>query len=189
MGISRTETFKFYREHWDLFIDEFILRQKSVADKCEYKMTTEQRDAIRDVNNLKRTSITMRAGKGKTAVAAWLALTYTMLYNHSKVVVTSPVVDNVLWPEIEKWIKGSGMESVLQQTRNYIKQIDSADCEQRIYKRRPNSIMGACGIHAEHLLVICDETDSMPYEVLDAYNGALVCKDNKMVILNRGYTF
>jgi len=157
--------------------------------------TSYQRQAMVDVSEFRRVCYRGPHGIGKTALAAWLLLSFAATFEAAgedwKVVTTASAwrqLTHYLWPEIRKWSRRikwdllgvaemSGRKAGLlqQMLRGLHGEAFPVACTD------PSTIEGA---HADHLLYIFDEAKAIPAAVFDAAEGALSAGDSYAVALS-----
>ena len=113
-------------------------------------------------------SIRSGHGVGKTSCLSWLALWWIATHYHAKVVITAPTsaqLHDAFLPEAKSWLKQSPpafremfniksdrIELIADPERNFITAKTSR-------AEQPDALQG---VHADHVLLICDEASGVP---------------------------
>ena len=133
-------------------------------------------------------SIRSGHGVGKTSCLSWLALWWISCHYHAKVVITAPTsaqLHDALLPEAKAWLKqapeGFMDMFVIRSDRIEL----AADPERNFISARtsraeqPDALQG---VHAEHVLLICDEASGVPESVYEAAGGSMSALHASMVL-------
>lgn len=133
-------------------------------------------------------SIRSGHGVGKTSCLSWLALWWVVSHYHAKVVITAPTsaqLHDALLPEAKSWLKQSapafrGMFTVKAERIELL-----ADPERNFISARtsraeqPDALQG---VHADHVLLICDEASGVPEQVYESAGGSMASLHASMVL-------
>ena len=133
-------------------------------------------------------SIRSGHGVGKTSCLSWLALWWISCHYHAKVVITAPTsaqLHDALLPEGKAWLKQSpeGFRDMFVIRSDRIEL--AADPERNFISARtsraeqPDALQG---VHAEHVLLICDEASGVPESVYEAAGGSMSALHASMVL-------
>ena len=125
-------------------------------------------------------SIRSGHGVGKTSCLSWLALWWIATHYHAKVVVTAPTsaqLQDALLPETKAWLK--------QAPREYREMFNvkadrielAADPERNFISAKTSR-----AVHADHVLLICDEASGVPEQVYEAAGGSMSAHHATMVL-------
>tara|TARA_R110002020_G_scaffold7935_6_gene32593 strand:+ start:499 stop:1887 length:1389 start_codon:yes stop_codon:yes gene_type:complete len=176
---SYTETTLLLRQDPVLFV-EGILGAK--PDPWQAEVMREVAAGARGV------SIRSGHGVGKTSCLSWLALWWIGTHYHAKVVVTAPTsaqLQDALLPETKAWlkqapkdyrnlfnVKADRIELAADPERNFISAKTSR-------AEQPDALQG---VHADHVLLICDEASGVPEAVYEAAGGSMSAHHAAMVL-------
>lgn len=132
---------------------------------------------------LPRTAMKACKNPGKTAVLAWCAWWFLVVYPHPKVIATSISGDNLddgLWTEMAKWQNASPLlKAKFTWTASKIASNDHPETwymVARTWKKDANPEQQAetlAGKHADYILFILDEVGGIPQAVMVAAEAAL----------------
>ena len=133
-------------------------------------------------------SIRSGHGVGKTSCLSWLALWWISSHYHAKVVITAPTsaqLHDALLPEAKSWLKQSpeGFREMFTIRADRIELL--ADPERNFISARtsraeqPDALQG---VHADHVLLICDEASGVPESVYEAAGGSMSALHASMVL-------
>ena len=133
-------------------------------------------------------SIRSGHGVGKTSVLSWLALWWIGTHYHAKVILTAPTssqLQDALLPETKAWLKNSApdfrdmfsvkadrIELIRDPERNFISAKTSR-------AEQPDALQG---VHAENVLLICDEASGIPEQVYESAGGSMSALNACMVL-------
>ena len=133
-------------------------------------------------------SIRSGHGVGKTSCLSWLALWWIAVYYNAKVVITAPTsaqLHDALLPEAKSWlqqapegfremftVRADRIELLSDPQRNFISARTSR-------AEKPDALQG---VHAEHVLLICDEASGVPEQVYEAAGGSMSAHHATMVL-------
>lgn len=112
-------------------------------------------------------------GVGKTCLSAWAVL-WALWVRHATVPCTAPTqhqLEDVLWPEIQKWITRS---PVLSATMDWTaRRVRLVGTRAVAIARVANKPEGLAGFHADQLLYVIDEASGIPDVTMAVVDGAL----------------
>ena len=133
-------------------------------------------------------SIRSGHGVGKTSCLSWLALWWIAVHYNAKVVITAPTsaqLHDALLPEAKSWlqqapegfremftVRADRIELLADPQRNFISARTSR-------AEKPDALQG---VHAEHVLLICDEASGVPEQVYEAAGGSMSAHHATMVL-------
>jgi hypothetical protein len=133
-------------------------------------------------------SIRSGHGVGKTSCLSWLALWWIGTHHHAKVILTAPTsaqLQDALLPETKAWLKQSApdfrgmfnvkadrIELVADPERNFISAKTSR-------AEQPDALQG---VHADNVLLICDEASGVPEQVYESAGGSMSALNASMVL-------
>ena len=133
-------------------------------------------------------SIRSGHGVGKTSCLSWLALWWIGTHHHAKVVLTAPTsaqLQDALLPETKAWLKQSApdfrdmfvvkadrIELERDPERNFISAKTSR-------AEQPDALQG---VHADNVLLICDEASGVPEQVYESAGGSMSALNAAMVL-------
>ena len=133
-------------------------------------------------------SIRSGHGVGKTSCLSWLALWWIGTHYHAKVILTAPTsaqLQDALLPETKAWLKQSApdfrdmfnvkadrIELARDPERNFISAKTSR-------AEQPDALQG---VHADNVLLICDEASGVPELVYEAAGGSMSALNASMVL-------
>jgi phage terminase large subunit-like protein len=135
-----------------------------------------QFEVLCDVNNYPRTAVISGHGVGKTTIIAWLVIWWLVTRPMSRVVLVAPQFDRqvrgVNFAEIRRWVRRAKIPLPLevQSGRVLVNGYGSEWSASGVPATEPDRIEG---VHADHVLLICDETKGIPQAVYDALQGML----------------
>lgn len=127
----------------------------------------------------RRIAVPTGHGVGKTAMMAWLAIWFVLTRFPCKVVVTAPsssTLEDGLMAEIKMWIGRlpKGVEALLEVKSDRVElrlAPSSAFISARTSRaEKPDALQG---IHADHVLLLPDESAGIPDEVFSAAQGSM----------------
>jgi len=185
----------------DQNLDKGVLRRiKSWRDSCllfvndciAVTPTAQQLELLVAVDHNKRISVRSGHGAGKGSSAAWVAIWFLSTRPNAKVVVTAPTahqLSDIFWSEMSKWLRQSKVadEFILQKDKIFHKS-NSREWWCRAISvsarsTREEQAETLAGLHADHLLIICDEASGIPDPVFVPLEGALTGEDNKVILI------
>jgi len=133
-------------------------------------------------------SIRSGHGVGKTSCLSWLALWWIGTHYHAKVILTAPTsaqLQDALLPETKAWLKQSApdfrdmfvvkadrIELARDPERNFISAKTSR-------AEQPDALQG---VHADNVLLICDEASGVPEQVYESAGGSMSALNAAMVL-------
>jgi hypothetical protein len=121
--------------------------------------------------------ITIKSGHGigKSAGESWAALWFMRTRPNAKVACTAPTghqLDDVLWPEIGKWLKKSLLNGAFEylKTKLWMKGYEETWFCVPHSCSKPENLQG---MHGENMFFIVDEASGVPKENFEVIEGAL----------------
>ena len=130
-----------------------------------------QRDILNDLNTPGINRITIKSGQGvgKTGTVACCALWFLFSHENSRVVATAPTMrqlNDVLWPEISKWMGNSPiLTRLMKWTKTYV-YVKGAESRWFAVARTATKPENMQGFHEEHMLFIVDEASGVDEQIM-----------------------
>lgn len=125
----------------------------------------------------KHAAVAVKAGHGvgKTAIEAWVILWFIFTRPLARVPVTAPTLhqlDDILWPEVAKWLARSKIKGLLAWHKTRLAFIGFEETWFAVPRTAsvPENLQG---FHAEHVLFVVDEASGMKQELMEVVEGAL----------------
>lgn len=153
-------------------------------DMCDFIPDDWQREVMLDVANNPRVTVRSGQGVGKTGVEAVLTLWYLVTRPFPRVVATAPTQNqlyDVLWAEINKWLRDSRIKDMLKWTKTkvYMRGYEGVWFATAKTAAKPENMQG---YHEDHMLFIVDEASGVQDNILEAIMGTLSGKENKVAL-------
>ena len=133
-------------------------------------------------------SIRSGHGVGKSSTCSWIILWFLYCYFESQVPVTAPTshqLHDVLMKELSIWIgrMPEEIQNVYEWQTGYVRMRYSPNSWfARARTATKENTEAIAGVHAEHVMIICDEASGVPEQVFNTAEGALT-SGNTFVIL------
>jgi len=131
-------------------------------------------------------SISVRAGHGvgKTSVAAWTILWFITLHPMARILCTAPTqhqLEDILWPEVKKWLEGSPLKSIMTWTKTHLGMKGYEDLWFAVPRtsNKPDNLQGA---HEKHFMIVVDEAPGVAEDVMEAVDGAMT-NEGAMILM------
>lgn len=166
----------YYRKNIVAFVEDFIFHKDFIDNGGDLFLSDQQKEILLSIQNNKRVSVKSGRGIGKTAAIAFACIWWLCMYpEHNKFVCTAPsfkTLKSGLWNEICMWFEKSlvapiftiGAEKIfLTEKKN------SCYAEPRTAREKESM----SGIHADHLLIICDEASGTEDDILRTLDATL----------------
>ena len=177
MGFAKS--IKRFRKDPTLFVQTIL---NAEPDEWQSKVMQAVADGDRGV------SIRSGHGVGKTSCLSWLALWWITVHYNAKVVITAPTsaqLHDALLPEAKSWLKQApeGFREMFIVRADRIEL--AGDSERNFISARtsraeqPDALQG---VHADHVLLICDEASGVPEQVYEAAGGSMSAHHASMVL-------
>ena len=174
-----TKSIKRFRKDPTLFVQTIL---NAEPDEWQSKVMQAVADGDRGV------SIRSGHGVGKTSCLSWLALWWITVHYNAKVVITAPTsaqLHDALLPEAKSWLKQApeGFREMFIVRADRIEL--AGDSERNFISARtsraeqPDALQG---VHADHVLLICDEASGVPEQVYEAAGGSMSAHHASMVL-------
>ena len=149
------------------------------------KLYREQIKVLRDIMKYNRIAIKSGHGIGKTALLALIILWWISTHAFCRIIMTSPSqhqLYDVLIPELMKWRNKAKLENFIEitATRVWIKGYYK---EWFGFARSCKKGENISGGHDKNLLVVIEEASGVESEILEALEGALTQKGNKIIMI------
>jgi len=201
---------------WALDPERFIIEALKLPEKSHLgRVTSQQKLALRDIRNLvwckikrnegtatkreieiaKKIGVSIQSGQGtgKDAFAVWVMLWFLMCFPRSLIFATAPtktVLKDILWREINKWLKDSLIEDllVLQSDKLYMKERDGKDWFAIARTANPKDSPDEqaetlAGRHEDFMMYIIDEASKVPEPVFRPIEGSMTGKCNLALLI------
>lgn len=146
-----------------------------------------QKDILKDLNTPGVNRITVKSGQGvgKTGTVACCALWFLFSHENSRVVATAPTMrqlNDVLWPEISKWMGNSPiLTRLMKWTKTYV-YVKGAESRWFAVARTATKPENMQGFHEENMLFIVDEASGVDEQIMEAILGTLSGVNNKLLL-------
>jgi hypothetical protein len=188
------ESVQYYRKNILDFVEDIIFHKNSIARGGDLFLTDQQKEMLLSIQKFKRVSIKSGRGVGKTAVVAFACIWFLCCYpSKTKFICTAPSKAQLktgLWNEIGMWFEQSLVSSIFIIGAERISlQEHPNSCYAEGRTARVKESMS--GIHADHLMIICDEASATDDDILNTLNHTMTavmsdksCKLQKMVCIS-----
>lgn len=143
-----------------------------------------QAETLQALTRHDRIAIRSGHGVGKSCLLAWSALWFLFTRPHSKVVVTSPTLHQLLdifMSECSKWLNQSALKELFESTKTKIF-FKTAPDEWFLVARTASKPENLAGFHADNLLFILDEASGIDDAIFETILGALTGKFNRLIM-------
>lgn len=133
-----------------------------------------QEEALQALADGKNVCVRSGHGTGKTADAAWAIIWRVMCFPHAQVPVTAPTqhqLQDILWPEVAKWIERAGLGQILRWTATRISMVGHERTWFAV-ARTSNQPERLAGFHNDWLLYVIDEASGIPQSTWEVIDGA-----------------
>lgn len=144
-----------------------------------------QKAIMRAVRDNKRISVRSGQGVGKTATCACLIIWFMVFRYEAKVICTAPTaaqLNTVLWPETAKWLQETLAEDYLSMTKTFIYR-KGYEANWFANAKTSNRKERMLGLHADNMLIICDEAPGVQDDILETLMGTISGEDNKILLI------
>ncbi len=187
LGYSETdiERIRYAKEMNDEYLNAYLPVPEEWAERfLRVFLWSKQKEILRSVFENRRTTVAAGYDVGKTFIAAVAALAFLYLKPNSKVITTAPTfkqVKQLLWSEINTLFKSK------LQAGQFVFPGTCIQTELKIKDNwwavgiSPRDPVNAQGFHAEHILVIADESPGVKPEIMNALEGAMGSADAHML--------
>ena len=147
-----------------------------------------QKEALYLLRDNTKIAIRSGHGVGKSALLSWTILWWLLTHYPSKIVCTANTVhqlSDVLWSEIQKWIKQlpEGFQEQLEVKNDKISLTHAADsfCVARTSRREtPEALQG---FHSTNMLFVIDEASGVPDVVFETGQGSMSTPGAKTIMV------
>lgn len=163
-----------------------LVTSKLKAGWAPHNMTKEDREYSKKMG----ISIMSGKGTGKDAFASWIILWYLTCFERCKIPCTantSKQLKDVLWAEINKWLKGSILDKAVNGHKDYVtwqaEKIYTTDSGGRDWYATPRTVNVKAapdqqketlqGFHEDFTLFVIDEASGIPYAVFEPFETTL----------------
>lgn len=144
-----------------------------------------QGDALNAIAQHDRVAVRSGHGVGKTALESWTILWMLLTRPHARVPCTAPgrpQLEDVLWPELAKWLQSSKLASIFRWTKTkvYFNGFEETWFATMRTAAKPENMQG---FHGDHMLWILDEASGLEDEITEVIEGSLTGgSDNKILM-------
>ena len=169
-------------EAWDRYHEHPIA---FVQDILGVEPEPEQADFLNALINPKPIAVKSGHGIGKTAAESWAILWFLSTRPFSRVPCTAPTahqLDDVLWPEVAKWLWRSSLKEhfIWTKTRLCMKGYEESWFAVPRSCNRPENLQG---FHADELLFVIDEAPGIPQEIMEVVEGAMTNENAQLLMV------
>lgn len=171
---------------WDLFEELYHDDPNAfMEDILGFKPDPWQEKATKGFQTHQKTTIPAGQGVGKTGWVACIIIWFITFHYMCRIVATAPTkqqLNTVLWPEINKWLRGSILEDVIIWKKT---QIEMAGFEANWFgvsktASRPENMQG---FHEDNMLFVVDESSGVADDIIETIYGTLSGDNNKMIMI------
>lgn len=171
----KSEAINFYIDH----PVEFAI------DILKVQPTLEQQAVMNDVAKFPMVSVKSGHGVGKSALESWIIWWYISTRPYPKILCTAPTkhqLHDILWAEVSKWKRNSkSLDEDFEWTSEKI-YLKGSQEEWFAIARTSNKPDALQGTHAEHVLIIIDESSGVPDIVFEPVLGSMSTIDAKLLM-------
>jgi hypothetical protein len=176
---------QYYRNNPEAFVVDIIFNKNAVEYGGDLYLSNQQKEILNSLVGCKRISARSGRGIGKTATSAFIILWFLCTRDYPEIVCTAPTfkqLNDVLWPELGKWLRGSLVKDVFEWTskRIYLKENPTNWFATAVTANKPESFQG---YHSEHMLLVVDEASGIPDIIWDTIQGSLTQEDNIALLI------
>lgn len=161
-----------YQRYWQsLRSDPLKFVEKVIGAKPD----PQQREILKAITGDKSVAVKSGHGVGKTATAAWVIIWFLCVFPNARIPCTAPTLhqlNDILWPEIKKWVDGCALKHVLTWTKTRLFMNGYEDTWFAV-PRASNKAENIQGFHGDHVLIVMDEASGIPQEITEAAEGAM----------------
>lgn len=165
--------------------------------------TEQQIEFLTNVNKEKRVTVRSGHGTGKDCAVAWIAQWFMATRPYAKVVVTAPTnrqLRDVFLAEFSKWLRQSLVADEFVVRKDSVLFKDAPKewwirlISPSVRSTKEEQAETLAGLHADHLLIIVDESSGVPDPVFIPLEGAMTQEDNKVILIgnmtkDKGYFY
>jgi len=155
-------------------------------DMLDFFPDEHQQKILNSIRDNKRTTVRSGQGCGKTATVAGLILWYICTKEDAKIIATAPSMNQlftVLWSELAKWLNGTYIEKFLTYTKTKL-YMNGYEATWFAQPKTATTKEGMAGLHAENLLIICDEASGIKDDILETLQGTLSQDNNRLLFIS-----
>ena len=155
-------------------------------DFLKFKADDKQSEIMTSIRDRKRTAVRSGQGIGKTATVACIIIWYLCTRYNAKVIATAPNITQlytVLWAELAKWLQDSVISQFVTHTKTRL-YMNGYEKNWFAFPKTATTKEGIAGQHADHLLVIADESSGIKDEILETLLGTITGKYNKILFIS-----
>lgn len=181
----------FEKKTEDVDMEEFVEMYKDdpvafCEDILSFFPDEHQKKILISVRDNKRTAVRSGQGVGKTATVACLVLWYICVKENAKIIATAPSMNQlftVLWSELSKWLNDTYIEKFLTHTKTKL-YMNGFEATWFAQPKTATTKEGMAGLHAENLLIICDEASGIKDDILETLQGTISQEDNRLLLIS-----
>jgi len=165
--------------------------------------TEQQIELLVSVTKNKRITIRSGHGTGKSSAVSWVILWFMVTRPFAKVVCTAPTnrqLHDVLVTEISKWLRQSIVADEFVIRKDAIQHRDATKewwirfISPSVKATKDEQAETLAGLHADHLLIVADESSGIPDPTFIPLEGTMTQPDNKVILIgnmtkNSGYFY
>jgi phage terminase large subunit len=155
-----------------------------VQDQIGANPEKEQQQMLKALVNHRYIAVKSGHGIGKSATEAWAILWFLFTHPHAKAPCTAPTghqLDDILWPEVGKWLDKSNFKSAFEHTKTKL--------YMRGHEKTWFAVPRSCsvpenlqGFHGDHVLFVVDEASGVPKEIMEVIEGALTNEGSHLLM-------
>ncbi|MFA5151744.1 MAG: hypothetical protein WC554_04200 [Clostridia bacterium] len=167
------------------------------------KMTEQQIELFLSVAKNKKITVRSGHGAGKDGAISVIILWFMITRPYAKVACTAPTnrqLKDVLMSEISKWLRQSVVADEFVVRRDIIFHREAPKewwvrfISPSVRATKEEQAETLAGLHADHLLIVCDEASGVPDPTFIPLEGALTQPDNIVILIgnmtrNSGYFY
>ena len=163
-----------------------------VRECIQVTPTEQQIELLQAVSKEKRISVRSGHGVGKDASVSWVILWFMVTRPYAKVVCTAPTnrqLRDILVSEISKWLRHSVVADEFIMRKDVIFHREAQKewwvrfISPSVRATKEEQAETLAGLHADHLLIICDEASGIPDPTFIPLEGAMTQLDNKVILI------
>ena len=142
------------------------------------RIASYQEDILSGLLEWRRVAVRSPRGGGKTALAAWLILWFSLTRHDFKVIATASIwrqLTHYLWPEVHKWARRIRWDKVGRRPFDWRVELLQTSLKLpggEAFAAASNDPATIEGAHAAHLLYIFDEAKIIPAAYWDSAEGS-----------------
>jgi len=143
-----------------------------------------QETVLRAVATNQAVAVKSGHGVGKTALDSWTIIWFLVTRPFARIPVTAPTMhqlDDILWPEVAKWIEGSAVKGLLDWHKQRLSVRGYEDTWFAVPRTAsvPENLQG---FHADHVLFVVDEASGMKQVIMEVVEGAMTNEGARLLM-------